>query len=415
VKIGAVPSFFIIKIIVGIAVLKVSAASLSKYDFMIFSQIFLLSALLNMIAVGGAQTGLIRQVASASHDRAAIAKAQGAAFGIWAIAVVMLGIAAWPLAGSISILLTGDATYAWTIPLVVLLSLLSGPGQIYGAILTGSGHAAIGLTAQAIGLVMGSVAALILLRDQLPVDAVMAFTLGPVIAGAISGLAIRRFAFRWLGSFADVRTQISLLMRYSGAFVVTASFSPLSFFVLRYFYREAFGAEALNSWLVASRISDTTTQLLGLFMVQIFLPMYTRADGNDAWKIVIRSWVGASAAMSCFLVAFLVAPELIVRTFLSPTYLPAIPAIRIYMLGDILRVSSSLLMFAAFARGRLMRYIGIEFAVAATIFMITIGLIAAGRNDAPFVGYFVTHLVATVVLVGGAALAAYRAKAGTAQ
>jgi len=400
-NIGALPGFFGLKVIIGLAMLKVSASSLLPIEFLVFSQLFLASSLLNMVSVGGAQTGLIQQIAAGlpeGDDAFARSRLQGAAFSIWGFAILVLGSSSILFARPISVFLTGTLAAATSFPIIVGLSLLSGPGQIYGALLTGSGRSAVTLIAQAIGLVAGAGGAIVMLVAHRPAEAVMAYATGPLVAGAISGMAIRRMGYGWWGQFGDLRQRVKSLLRFSGAFVITASISPILYFVLRNYYRDTFGVTALNEWLVASRISDTTTQLLGLFMVQVFLPRYAKDNEETRSAIFTQSWAAASFIMSLFLMTFLFAPEFIVRTALSSSYVAAIPRIEAYMIGDILRVSTALMMYAAFARAKIWQYIGVEFAVATSIAVFTSILIALDNPAAPFIAYVATHAIATAIL-----------------
>jgi O-antigen/teichoic acid export membrane protein len=395
----AVSAYFAIKIVVGLALLKLSSAMLSVADFTIFTQFLLFSALLNMVAVGGSQTGLIRQVA-ASEDSLTIERAQGGAFAIWGGACAIFGAGSILLAVPISHLLVDDPGYGWAVQVVAVLSILSGPGQIYGALLSGRGRAALSLLAQALGLAVGGGGALWMLSRSDALGAVFAFTAGPIVTSFVGMVLARKMDLAVLGRFDDVRREVRRLVGYSGSFVTVASFSAFMFFVLRYLYRDIFGVEALSQWLVANRISDTTTQLLGLYMVQIFLPTYTRSRNSDkAAKILVTSWFVATAVMTSFLAAFAVAPELFVRTFLSQQYLPAIPGIMLYMLGDILRVSASLAMHTAFAEARLRRYIGIEVATVCLFAVLMASLTFSKFANAPFVAYPMAYGLASAVLL----------------
>jgi O-antigen/teichoic acid export membrane protein len=89
----------------------------------------------------------------------------------------------------------------------------------------------------------------------------------------------------------------------------------------------------------------------------------------------------------------------LVHLFLSDIYLPAIPAIRAYMIGDALRVSASIAMFTAFARGRPGRYAAIEIATLMLMGAITLLLIAAGDPRAPFIGYCGAYATTAAIVV----------------
>jgi hypothetical protein len=101
-----------------------------------------------------------------------------------------------------------------------------------------------------------------------------------------------------------------------------------------------------------------------------------------------------------------------VHVFLSDAFLPAIPVIGTYMVGDLCRVWVSLAMYDAFARGRPLRYVGIEIGTMAMFAGITLLLVLLGDRAAPQIGYAsayaITALVVTVAFFSAPAPAAAR-------
>lgn len=391
--------FFGIKVLSGLALLKISALFLPVSGFGIFSQFLLFGALLNMIAIGGAQNGLVRQ-AAAAKDPHGLARASGGAFLIWAAALVLIGLPLVILRGQIAHLLVGDSALGWAVAWIVFVALLNGPGQILSSILTGCSRVPASLAIQGLGLLLGTGAAILLLSQRRPVEAAISFYAGPLLTLPIAWAAVRRHRIAAL-PIRELVSDALILLQFSGAFVAVAAFSSLALFGMRYVYLSAFGIDALGYWLVAQRISDTSTQLLGLFTVQLFLPTYIRAaDGAEAHATVVRSWLIATATLSSFLVCFALAPDLLIRLFLSRHYLPASGAILTYMVGDVLRVCASLAMQAAFAHGRLVRYVAIEVGTVSLFAAIMISLTFSGYTAAPMIGYVTAYAVAAAIIVG---------------
>ena len=88
------------------------------------------------------------------------------------------------------------------------------------------------------------------------------------------------------------------------------------------------GLEALGFWLAANRISDVNTQLLGLYMVQVFLPgMAGLKDKAGAWLLVRQTFLIGTLAMGACLALFLAMPSLLIGLFLSAKFLPALPGL----------------------------------------------------------------------------------------
>lgn len=381
----SLPAFFGVKVLSGLVLLKLSAAFLPVARFSVFSQFLLFAALLNMLAVGGAQTGLIRQIAAAvtADDHARI---RNAGLAIWAGAIVVLGLPSLVLAVPIAQFLAGDSSLAWAVPAITLTTLLAGPGQIFCSILSGFGRTPASLTAQALGLLASTAGAAIAVIHHQAAGAVVAFSAGPFVTLVTAGLMVRCHRIP-RGSLDHVMGEVRILIGYSGAFAALAILNAAIPFALRYLYRDAFGAEQLSYWMAASRVSDTTTQLMGLYLIQIFMPRYTSAEPGEREGALRKSWLAASGIMLAFLIVFAAASQPLVRLFLSHNFLPAIPFIFGYMIGDVFRATVATAMYSSFAQAKLVRYVALE-AGALTLFaLLVIGLIRAGRLDAPLLAY----------------------------
>jgi O-antigen/teichoic acid export membrane protein len=198
---------------------------------------------------------------------------------------------------------------------------------------------------------------------------------------------------RW--SWSPVRT----LLRYSAAFAATTGYAAIVAFGLRWLYREHFGVTQLGYWLASSRVSDMSTQLLGLFMIQMFVPHVAMApDEGSRRAFLVRCWAAGAGVMTSALVVFSLASGPLIHIFLSDAYLPAIPIIRVYMVGDVLRVWPSLAMHTAFANGQPLRYAGIEMGALTVMAVVAGVLTAAGDPAAPQTGYVVAYALAAALV-----------------
>jgi|GEM_PF-2740131 len=379
--------------IVGLVIIKFATRYLTIEGFTVFSQFFLLSALLNMIAAGGVQNGLIRQAAVAK-DLAAVRESQDAAFAIWVAAAVFISLPVAVLRGPIAILLIGSDRDSWVVPWISLLCAASGPSMVYAAVLAGRLRAVASLATQAVGLLIGGAGALVFLHMGKPIGAVLAFTAGPVLTTGIGWGMVRRLGLPPRRVGEKPGNEIRQLLRYSGAFVITTATSSLAMFALRYVYRENFGVKALGFWLVANRISDMNIQLTGLFMLQIFLPAFAASTDNvSARRIVVRSFAVATCAMIVSLAVFATAPRFFIDTFLSDKYLPATLPIIAYMSGDVLRVSATLALQVALARRRLAYAIGLEIGTVSLFALIMFIGIGFHASSAPFLAQIAAQAV----------------------
>ena len=396
-RIVAVLGFFGLRVAVGLLLLKLSARFLPVAGFTEFSQFLAFAALLNLMAVAGAQSGLIRQ-AAAADDGEDLAATRGAAFILWAAALAVLVPVVSVAGGPISHLLTGSGRHWPAVLAVAALTLPCGAGQIWCGLLSGRGKVVASLSAQGLGLAAGAGAAAWLIVRGQPIAATMAFAAGGLVTtatAALLSLSLKIPATPWSAALARVRP----LVRYSAALAATTGFSALILFGLRAHYREAFGHTELGYWMAANRVSDMSTQLLGLFMIQSFVPrLAQQGDPVAARRLALRFWAAGAAGMATFAAVFALGSRLLVHLFLSDAYLPAIPVIQTYMIGDFFRVWASIAMYSAFAQGRPGRYAAIEIGALSLMAAITVALASAGQTRAPQLGYVGAYAVVAALV-----------------
>lgn len=404
---GALLLFFLLKVVFGLLLLRASTSMLDTAGFVAFSQLFLWLALLATLSAAGVQNGLTRQIALARGDRPTERRSIRAAGRIWIGATAAVLVLSAALSRQVSELLVGNASLSPVIPLVSAAAAAGGLGVLACAVLNGRRRAATSLSLQSIGLTLGGALCLWRLLRGDPVGAVLGYAAGPVATTALAAalLARRRGSE---GQAADPATEraaasdgeTGLLLRYAATFLVTATILPATLFALRYLYREEFGAELLSYWLAANRVSDVTSQILGLYMAQIFLPQAAHEDDPSRLRRLVRTTLlGGTAIMLGGWAVFAIGAPLWVDVFLSAAFLPAIPFIAGYLLGDGLRVTASLTSHLMMARGRPGAALGVEVATAALIAAFVSGLAWWGRPDAPWLGYIAAFAVLTLVLL----------------
>lgn len=398
VRLASVPAYFGLKIASAIVLLKVCASYLSVRGYGEFAQLVQFGTVLNLLVLGGAQNGLIRQSAATAGDDGQLAGIHGAALIIWVVAALLLAAPLCLASRMVSSVLVGNPD-AWpTVIAITALSLAGGPGQIWCSILSGRKRVATSLVAQASGLVASiALATLFIVRGE-PHVAATAFAGGPLLTLMVAGRAIARLRLK-TGSLASALAHILPLIRYSTAFGATSGYTALVLFGLRSFYRHRFGATALGYWIAANRISDMSTQLLGLFFIQFYVSHVASLDDRaDRRGFILRCWAAATALMTLAFLVFCIAGRELVSLFLSSAFLGAIPVIQTYLLGDVLTVWASLAMYTAFARGRPAQYAAIEMSTMTLMAMMAIGLMEMGNPRAPQLAYASAYAV-TAALV----------------
>jgi O-antigen/teichoic acid export membrane protein len=379
---AAIPLYFAIRVTSALILLKLSAQFLTVENFANFAQLLAFASLLNMAVVGGAQNGLIRQAAAASDSE--LPDVHGAGLAIWLAAVPLVGISVTLFSGQISQVLTGTGAYARVVIALAALSLAAGPGQVWWSLLSGRNRVTQSLGAQAFGILAGTgLAAFFIIRREFA-PAALAFAAGPLLAAAVTLPFVSRLGLKW----TPTTRGLAHLLRYSAAIASTLGFSAVILFALRSEYRSHFGSTELGYWLAANRISDMSTQFLGLFMLQAFVPQLAATDdAARRSRLIFRYGLLGACVTGCALLAMLVAGRPLVHLFLSDKYLPAIPSIRLYMLGDFFRVWVALTMFTAFAAGKPGLYAAIEIVTMTMMAALTLLLIGTGELLAPQIGY----------------------------
>lgn len=392
-----VPAFFGLRVCLALGLLKLSASFLPVSGFTIFSQLTLFATLLGVLALCGAQNGVIRQ-AAAAKNREDLTRTQSAAFAIW-LAALPLALLPVLLGGDlVSVILTGGAAERPTILAITVTVLVGAPSGIWCALLTGRKRVAQSLSAQGAGLIAGALGAAWRITAHDPDGAALAFSAGSLVTSAVAlpfalrlGLPLLPRPWRW--------APVKALLRYSAAIAAASGYAAIVAFGLRWLYREQFGVTALGYWLASSRVSDMSTQLVGLFMIQMFVPHVAMAHGEGRRRrFLIRCWAAAAATMTGALAVFSLASGRLIHLFLSDAYLPAAPIIQVYMIGDVLRVWPSLAMHTAFANGQPLRYAGMEIGALTVMAVVAASLTAAGDPAAPQTGYVVAYAAAAAVV-----------------
>jgi O-antigen/teichoic acid export membrane protein len=392
-----VPAFFTLRIGSALVLLKLSASLLPVSGFAIFCQLMLFAALLNVLALIGVQNGVVRQ-AAAAQDHAALLRTQSAAFAIWLAALPLVLVPALLGRDRISQVLVGSAAQGPMVAAITVTVLLGAPGAIWCALLTGRKRMAPSLSCQAVGLVVGALAAAWRIAAHDPAGAALAFAAGSLATGCVAlpcalRLGLPLIPHRW--TWAPIKT----LLRYSAAMAATTGYAAAAAFGQRWIYREHFGVAHLGYWLSANRVSDMSTQLIGLYLIQVFVPHLAMTRDPDRRRaFLVRCWAAAAGVMTCFLAVFCLASGPLIHLFLSDAYRPAAPIIRSYMIGDVLRVWLSLAMHAAFAKGRPLRYAAMDMGALTVMAGLAVVLIAAGDPAAPQIGYVTAYALAAVTV-----------------
>ena len=392
-SLNSIIGFFLLKIFFGIIIISLSARLASSFDFNLFSQFFILFAYFNLVSTAGLQNGIIREIAILHDDPHAAVKVVGAATAIIATVGLVLLIGAIIFGSAISNVLVDKSEYAWLIPLLAVLAAISAYGQMLCAVSTGKGRVAMSLLAQASALIISGVLCSVFLQKQNAYTAVAAFAFGSALLPIFAYFALGKDRNQMIIWPVFDRVILARLLRFSGAFVITASSMPLALFLLRDVYRDMMGAEALSHWLAANRISDVLTQFVGVYMAQLFLPnIATSQSSIDAKRHIIYTAGIVFACMLAGLACYLLVPKFWVSNFLAPQFIAGISIITAYIIGDTIRVFPSLALYTALGTNRTNIYATLEIANALLFCLLSILFLSYGLILAPAFAYIITNI-----------------------
>lgn len=392
----AVVASVAIKIASGLLTIGLAARWLDSAEFIFFVQFGFLLALGNLLATGGVIHGVVRWVAGGvDEDRAAIV---GTALAVSASIGFATLIAAGIFSGDISRLLVGSDRWAWLVVALVPLTLLAGQGQIIGAYLTGLGRSIDNLMIQNLALLIATIGTVIALHAGNPVAATLAFAGGLALQAPLMLLWVKLCRLYHPHILTRVsRTHGRELLRYCLAFVVTATAMPLALFFLRDDYREGFGVVLLAGWLAANRLSDVFTQLLGVYMGQIYLPERARAlrdGGRSRWLGgYARHLTVAAAKMLGGVALFLLAPQFWIKLGLGAGMLPAVGIITLYLIGDALRSWPSINLHSLLAVGATRTYAAVELLTVGLFIALFFAFKPLAGSMAPAAAYIANNLL----------------------
>ena len=396
----AVAGFFAFKAGIGALILALSANRLSVIEFATFSQLFLYLALLGSVAAAGVQNGVIREVASAHGDLRRERSFVLGSLAIWAGFAAIVAIIAITLHDRISIILVGNRSVAGIVALLTVTTLVAGLGTLLCSALSGSGRAPRSLAIQGFGLLIGGGLCLARLQAGDAEGAVVAYAAGPLCTTGIALWTVRHWLVPGDLSWSEIRTVARSLLSYASTFLIVASALPLVLFGTRYVYRIEFGTVWLGYWLMANRVSDVSTQVVGLYLSQVFLPQVTRSiPGAERLRKIRYTLILGVTVSGAGAAVFALGSRQIISLVLSERYIAALPFIMGYLVGDMFRVGGNVALYTVLAARRLKLFVAIEVGLAILVAIAILAGIAAGYPTSAYWGYLTAHAIAFLAVL----------------
>ncbi len=233
--------------------------------------------------------GLIKEVASAESE---IEKLEWlkSGFAISLTSAALLGLISFTLyyVGTLILL---DAQLSWVFLLIGAAQLFTGLGNTSLAFLS----AINAISAVALSGIIGALfSALFIFCGT------YYFGFSGAVAGcAVLALSPSLFAIRYLHQVRpQIYTQILVtklrsnqmtrLLNYSFAMVVTAAAVPLALILMRHELSQSIGWEAVGHWQAVSRIGDAYIQVFGTLFASILLPKLSALSGRQNLSVMFE-------------------------------------------------------------------------------------------------------------------------------
>lgn len=385
-----VSAFFALRVVTGMVLLSLSAKQEQAALFVVYSQFFLAYALLNLVTAGCFQSGIIREIAkiSAGKNPQVLTLENVIATGLAATAVLgsLILCICTILKSEIAVQLVGNAKYSNLVMVLVVCSLFSALGQMGCAILTGFGRSSLSLTIQGVAITIATASSAWGLLNSNVTFAVSAFAIGGTL-NLISVIFIHRMRniisrlfFHFSGEL------LGILFRNSGSYILAACAMPITLFILRPYYSAKFGVIGLSDWLLANRISDFSSQFIGIYMSQIYLhEISVSVDKINDRNIILKSFLVLFIPMSSILIFFYIFSNEILNSILLSKSNIIKDFILLYLLGDIVRILPSMMYFTCVSKNKNLTGAGLE--LINSVFFIFIFFILMSFNYAAFPAY----------------------------
>lgn len=392
----------IIKILSGFLILKIAAIYLSIEDFGRFGQLMTLTAIINMLAGGGINNGVIKLLSENGNSeyKKLIIQTSG---WIWFLSVIVI---------SFAILITWPLHYYYLKDLIYLLIVIMVLQIFWGQ-------------ANFLNSYLVSYKNTILLRNcgiqanLLGVFLFLAiFSYKQTLASAIIGYLVFMTssfivnAFKVIPSCHEVynfyrihyhKVIAKKLFYYGLVMIVGATAIPVTQMLLRNHVGNVLGWESVGYWQAIIKISDAHMQFYGIINLSILLPYFSSVNANKPLKIYSQKTVKIFSAVlflatlsSSILILF---SDIIINILYQASYLVVSPWVALQTIGDFLKVLLSLLVIFALAKGYWQIALVSELVQAVFLYGFTMQLLYEYKMTGLVYAYIISLIISIGVII----------------
>lgn len=394
------PNF--IKILCGILILKLAAIYLSVQDFGRLGQFMTLVAVVNMLAGGGINNGVVKLLAEAKNEleRQRVIMTAGWFWRISIVVICVLLLSTWTW----HVDYLGEATFF--VCFVALAHILWGQTNIFNSYLIANQQTQLlkiyGLQSNILGLLF--FLAVFFYQKTL----ISAFTGYLFFISASFLVAILRVLphYKELLSFYKARYSQDIakkLLHYCIVMLVGAVAIPIVQMLLRSHIAEVLGWESVGYWQAVIKISDAHLQFYGIINLSVLLPYF--ANLNTVQRItlthksvlkIIAIFIIIALSTSSILIAL---RELVITILYDKHYLQISGLMIQQVIGDFFKVILSLFVVVALAKGYWRIALLSELLQAIILYVSTLWLLPTYQLQAVTMAY-IWSSVCTLCILG---------------
>lgn len=176
------------------------------------------------------------------------------------------------------------------------------------------------------------------------------------ITGAIyylTRLDSARQLFSGINRSAIQANQIRSFLRFGGVTIITSFVATGTWLYIRRSVADDFGLKELGFLTATINLSGLALSVFSTALSSFYLPRFAAASGPERRKLLRVMFSIVLVAAACVLAILQLVPQLIVRTLFSKEFLPILPLLKWWAIGDFFRSISWVFAIPIFAGAHL--------------------------------------------------------------
>jgi O-antigen/teichoic acid export membrane protein len=389
----------LVKILLGVFVVKYLAWSLGVEGFGLIGQLMTLVAVICMTSGLGVGSGLIKHLSPSqvgNHDRSewfSVAITLSVLFSCVVFCIVFFG------AEHISSrFLSGN--FAAPIRVFAFIQFAVGIGTLILAEASSRGCSQIFRNANIVGSLIGALV-LTLLVNHYGIDGA---AYGVVTMPVIMGFVIIALYLRSRPSFEICLPKFNYkkskaLLSYSGLTLIGAISVPAAQVLMRDTLSDLYGWGFIGIWQALIKISDVYMQLIGVLIIHYALPRFSRDDLKTS-VIELKSFAVFISTVSIVGLLFVYfTRNQIITVLFTPEFSGAVKLFVPQLIGDFFRILCSVISFWFVSRGVVKVGLLYEFGQGFLLYLFFEVLISRSVMNAPLLAHVISYSLILFLLV----------------